>query len=73
MQTITLSELEAAINFWRHRNPSVGEEMRLCKEASSLATPYARMIIEHRTELPVADLSENAQNAFKTWQDVTKS
>ncbi|MEY3739788.1 MAG: hypothetical protein RLZZ192_464 [Pseudomonadota bacterium] len=28
--TITLPELEAAINFWRQRSPSVGEELRLC-------------------------------------------
>lgn len=68
MQTITLNELEAAINFWRHRSPSVGEEMRLCKEASSLATPYARMILEHRTELPLADLSDKAQDAYTAWR-----
>jgi len=42
---LTLTELESAINFWRQRSPSVGEELRLCSEASSLATPYALMII----------------------------
>ena len=68
MQMITLNELEAAINFWRQRSPSVGEELRLCKEASSLATPYARMIIEHRAELDFTALSEVAQLAFQTWK-----
>jgi hypothetical protein len=64
---ITLSEIESAINFWRQRNPSVGEELRLCKEASSLATPYAQMIIERRSELPIASMSEAAQTAIKAW------
>jgi hypothetical protein len=65
---ITLPEIESAINFWRQRSPSVGEELRLCREASSLATPYARMIIEHRQTLPVSELSDTAQQAFIEWQ-----
>ena len=65
--TITLPELEAAINFWRQRNPSVGEELRLCAQASSLATPYALMIIERRAQMPVADMSEKAQTALAEW------
>jgi len=65
---ITLSEIESAINFWRQQSPSVGEELRLCRQASSLATPYARMIIEHRQSLPVAELSETAQQALRDWQ-----
>lgn len=66
---ITLSEIESAINFWRQRSPSVGEELRLCKEASSLATPYALMIIERRHQLNVSDLSEQAQVALVGWQE----
>jgi len=65
---ITLSEIESAINFWRQRSPSVGEELRLCREASALATPYARMIIERRQSLPVAELYDTAQQAFREWQ-----
>ncbi|NQW83497.1 MAG: DUF3717 domain-containing protein [Alcaligenaceae bacterium] len=66
---LTLTELEAAINFWRQRSPSVGEELRLCPEASSLATPYALMIIERRKELTVAELSERAQGALVAWRE----
>ena len=66
---LTLTELESAINFWRQRSPSVGEELRLCPEASSLATPYALMIIERRKEIPLADLSERAQIAIAAWYD----
>jgi hypothetical protein len=64
---ITLPEIEAAINFWRQRSPSVGEELRLCQEASSLATPYALMIIERRTQLEVSQLSDKAQTALLAW------
>ena len=65
---ITLPQIESAINFWRQRSPSVGEELRLCREASALATPYARMIIEHRQSMPVSELSETAQLALQQWQ-----
>jgi hypothetical protein len=66
---LTLTELEAAINFWRQRSPSIGEELRLCPEASSLATPYALMIIERRKEIDVAEMSERAQAAIVGWRD----
>ena len=66
---LTLTELESAINFWRQRSPSVGEELRLCPEASSLATPYALMIIERRKEIEIAGLSERAQAAISGWYE----
>ena len=66
---LTLTELESAINFWRQRSPSVGEELRLCPEASSLATPYALMIIERRKDIEIAALSERAQAAISGWHE----
>lgn len=66
---ITITEIEAAINFWRQRSPSVGEELRLCQEASSLATPYARMIIERRNQLEISQLSDQAQAALRAWRE----
>lgn len=69
--SITLPEIEAAINFWRQRNPSIGEELRLCPEASSLATPYALMIIERRSQLEISQLSDRAQTALRTWREAT--
>jgi len=67
--SLTLPELESAINFWRQRSPSIGEELRLCPEASSLATPYALMIIERRQQMAVADMSERAQSAIAVWHE----
>ena len=66
---LTLTELESAINFWRQRSPSVGEELRLCPEASSLATPYALMIIERRKDIEISTLSERAQEAISSWRE----
>jgi hypothetical protein len=66
---LTLTELESAINFWRQRSPSVGEELRLCPEASSLATPYALMIIERRKDIEISALSERAQAAISVWRE----
>ena len=66
-ETITLPELEAAINFWRQRSPSIGEELRLCAQASSLATPYALMIIQRRAQMRVNDMPEKAQAALTEW------
>jgi hypothetical protein len=48
MSEITINELEAAINFWRARSPSEGDELVLCKEASALSKPYALMIVQRR-------------------------
>jgi len=74
MQTIiTLPELEAAINFWRQRSPSVGEELRLCKEASALATPYAMLIYLHRQTINTNEMSELAQQAWAEWKAATSA
>ena len=41
----TIQEIEAAINFWRGQSPAFGEELRLCLEVTTLAKPYALMIV----------------------------
>ena len=67
MDPITLPQLEQAINYWRNVSPSVGEESRLCPEAAALATPYALMIIAHRREIPLAELTDKARAALDRW------
>ena len=66
--TITITELEAAINFWRQRSPSVGEELRLCKEASALANPYALLIYLRRQSINLNEMPEAAQQAWSAWK-----
>lgn len=66
--TITLPDLEQAINYWRHQKPSRGEESRLCAEAAALATPYALMIMHHQREIPTAHLTPTALAAYQAWR-----
>lgn len=70
---ITLAELEAAINFWRHQAPSVGEEARLCPQASALATPYALLIFHQQRSLREDDLDTAAREALAQWRAATGS
>ncbi|MCD8504021.1 MAG: DUF3717 domain-containing protein [Burkholderiaceae bacterium] len=65
---ISITELEAAINYWRQINPSEGEEMRLTKTAAALAEPYAMMIMTHRQSLSVDWLGEDARVAIDQWR-----
>ena len=67
-KSVTLPDLEGAINYWRQRSPSQGDELRLCQQASALAEPYAGMIIAHRREIPLGELSEAAREAIAAWQ-----
>ncbi|CAG9230098.1 hypothetical protein PSP6_540052 [Paraburkholderia tropica] len=53
----SISDLEVAINFWRERSPSQGDELALCQEASALATLYARMIVTHAESFFINDQS----------------
>ncbi|MGB3288111.1 MAG: DUF3717 domain-containing protein [Burkholderiaceae bacterium] len=65
----TLADLEAAINYWRSRSPSVGDELALCPQASALAEPYALMIMERKREITLDALGDIAQQALQGWRD----
>lgn len=65
---ISLPDLEQAINYWRNRLPSQGEESRLCAEAAALATPYALMIMGHQREIAPAELTPAALAAYQAWR-----
>jgi hypothetical protein len=69
MSDLTITEMESAINYWRGRSPSVGDELRLCPEASALSRPYARMIVEQRSRLAVSELDGAAQQAWSAYLD----
>ncbi|SAI66318.1 Protein of uncharacterised function (DUF3717) [Bordetella ansorpii] len=67
-QLICLPDLEDAINYWRARLPSQGEEARLCAQAAALARPYALMILAHRHDIAPDDLSPEALDAYRQWR-----
>jgi hypothetical protein len=76
MPDIPIHELEAAINFWRARSPSSGDELRLCKEASALSKPYALLIVQRQLTLSPQWLDREALKAWETYAqmrgDLTK-
>ncbi len=68
MPDLTVMEIEAAINYWRARSPSRGEDLTLCAQASALSLPYARMIFERRDHLDRAELTAAARDAFDAYR-----
>uniref|UniRef100_E1T3U7 PF12512 family protein n=1 Tax=Burkholderia sp. (strain CCGE1003) TaxID=640512 RepID=E1T3U7_BURSG len=67
MSEISIQELEAAINFWRARSPSSGDELVLCKEASALSKPYAMLIVQRQNTLSRDDLDAIARQAWDSY------
>jgi uncharacterized protein DUF3717 len=73
MSEITIHELEAAINFWRARSPSSGDELVLCKEASALSKPYALMIVQRQHTLSPDRLDGIARQAWDSYVHLKNS
>jgi hypothetical protein len=65
---ITLTELEDAINYWRARRPSSGDEHTLSPEVNALATVYAVMIFERRKAIPLASLAPDVRHLLESWR-----
>lgn len=71
MSDITITELEAAINYWRSRSPASGDELSLCKEASALSRPYALMIVQRQEKLSAATLEPIALAAWQAYKGLS--
>lgn len=65
---ITLSDLEQAINHWRHRRPSTGEERALSPEVNILAKVYALMIYHQHKSVAMDALDPAARQLIEVWQ-----
>ena len=63
----TIQEIEAAINFWRGQSPAFGEELRLCLEVTTLAKPYALMIVQGAQRIPVDVMDEAARVTMQSY------
>jgi hypothetical protein len=70
MHDIPIHELEAAINFWRARSPSSGDELSLCKEASALSKPYALLIVQRQSSIPASRLDPIAREAWESYERI---
>jgi Protein of unknown function (DUF3717) len=69
----TIQEIEAAINYWRSQSPSSGGELHLCLEATTLAKPYALMIVQGAQRIPVDVMDETARAAMQGYLKTTHS
>ena len=70
MASIHLTDLEAAINHWRAREPSP-DGVELAPALRALAEVYALMVFRQRTEVDESDLGEQALVAWLDWFDST--
>ena len=69
---LSLQELEAAINWWRERQPARGNEHALSAEVKVLARVYALMIVGHVHDLDTGRLDAGARQLLQTWRDNNK-
>ncbi len=67
---ISLVDLEAAINFWRLRDPSI-DGCTLTPALSALAEIYAQMTLSRVPVVNVDTVEEPARQAWLTWYHTT--
>lgn len=70
MAGIHITDIEAAINFWRERAPSP-DGVALPKATRALAEVYALMVYFREAEADEATLPAAAREAWLTWYDTT--
>ncbi|WP_050478355.1 DUF3717 domain-containing protein [Herbaspirillum rhizosphaerae] len=66
--TISLTDLEEAINYWRIQRPATGEECALSPEVNALADVYAVMIIEHSHAVDPGTLGKEPLQLIDAWR-----
>ena len=67
MTAIHITDIEAAINYWRGRAPSP-DGVLLAPEVRSLAEVYALMIYGGENEVAVEGFPSHAMAAWLAWQ-----
>lgn len=70
MAGIHITDIEAAINFWRARKPSP-DGVVLADETRALAEIYALMVFYHEDEADETRMPEAARQAWLTWYETT--
>ena len=65
METIHITDLEAAINHWRARQPA--EDSALAAEVAALAEVYALMVFHRQLEADATRLPAAARAAWLAW------
>jgi uncharacterized protein len=70
MAGIHITDVESAINFWRHKSPSP-DGVSLAPELRALGTVYALMVYHREDEADEFSFPPKAYAAWKTWYDTT--
>jgi uncharacterized protein len=70
MATLHITDIEAAINYWRERSPSP-DGVTLAPETRHLATVYALMVYWHEETADEASFPPQAYAAWRMWYDTT--
>lgn len=70
MTGIHITDLEAAINYWRRQKPSP-DGVTLAPELRALATVYALMVFYREDEASASGLAPEALAAWLAWYDTT--
>jgi uncharacterized protein len=70
MAGIHINDIEAAINFWRAREPSP-DGVILPAPTRALAEVYALLVYYHETHADEASLPEKARQAWLVWYETT--
>ena len=66
MSAIHITDIEAAINYWRARTPSP-DGVALAAPLRALAEVYARLAYARQEQVAAADLSAAARQAWDAW------
>ncbi len=70
MPSIHITDIEAAINYWREKKPSP-DGITLAPELRALAEVYALMVFHHEDEAAEKGFPAKAYDAWKAWYDTT--
>ena len=70
MAGIHITDIEAAINFWRERKPSP-DGVTLAPELRALAEVYALLVFYREDEVDERTFPPRAYEAWKAWYDST--
>ena len=70
MAAIHITDIEAAINHWRAKKPSL-DGVTLAPELRALAEVYALMVYHHEDEVDEAGFPAKAWSAWLAWYDST--
>jgi predicted Fe-S protein YdhL (DUF1289 family) len=70
MAGIHITDIEAAINFWRDRQPST-DGVTLAPQLRVLAEVYALMVFHHQDEADEQGFPPAAYAVWKAWYDTT--